>query len=401
MLPCRKEHIRDFNSKLLLEMIICKGPISRAALAKETGLTKATVSAIVQELLQSRLILEIGSEDTTLGRKPILLSFQHKSGYAISIDIGPSVTSALAADLLGEVQLYQQVMTPPADSLAAGITELIHSLSDALSRQLPDAVFGLCGITLGIHGVTCNNEIIFAPLYPPEIKNLLFQLKHSFPVPFFLENEANLAVIGERAFLSPNYQNLVDISIHSGVGLGLLFGGRLYTGVSGYAGEFGHTIIEPGGRPCTCGQKGCLEQYLSEPALLEEYSSLSSIAAPTLSDFFSALRQKNASALAAADSYMNMLMLCISNICHAYNPELIIITSSLLKEFPELFDSRYEYLSPKKGGCPISISTLNEKSSLYGGIYKSIAAFLGIPSFSFPAETKHASSYSETQMIQR
>lgn len=98
-----KELIRDINSHLLLEAIIQEGPVSRAALSKKTGLAKATVSAIVQELLEQKLVLEIGSDDTTLGRKPILLTFNEGCGHVLAIDVNTDTLSALTCNLKGRV----------------------------------------------------------------------------------------------------------------------------------------------------------------------------------------------------------------------------------------------------------------------------------------------------------
>lgn len=383
MPPFRNEQIRDFNSKLLLETIIRNGPVSRASLAKQTGLTKATVSAIVQDLLLSRLVTEIGSEDTVLGRKPILLSFNRKTGYAISIDIGPAAVSALAADLLGEALLIKQIITPEPFLLISALTGLISSIQGILSRELPEASCGLCGITLGIHGVTRNQQIIFTPHYHLEELPLAAELHKFFSVPVFLENEANLAVIGERAFLPPSVNNIVDISIHSGVGVGLFLNGSLFTGAAGYAGEFGHTIIERDGRPCSCGSRGCLEQYLSEPALLSDYALLSGQDCTDFSLFAAALKAKEPAAAAAAGNYMDILCLCINNIVHTYNPELIIITSSLLAEFPEFLQELAGRCVPPSGGFTIISSRLKEQASLYGGIHQAVLHFLGIRKLSF------------------
>ena len=97
MVTGSKELIRDINTKLVLETIINNTAISRAAIAKYLGLTKATISAIVQELINKKLVIEIGSDDTSLGRKPILLSINKKAGYVLCIDIGVDTISALRA----------------------------------------------------------------------------------------------------------------------------------------------------------------------------------------------------------------------------------------------------------------------------------------------------------------
>ena len=97
-----QEMIRDNNRRLVLEYLVNHPPVSRAELAKQLNLTKATISNIVQDLLQQNLILEIGSAKTAMGRKPILLEFQKNCGYALAIDVRPNQIITLAANLKGE-----------------------------------------------------------------------------------------------------------------------------------------------------------------------------------------------------------------------------------------------------------------------------------------------------------
>ena len=116
----KNSYIRSLNSRLVLEHVIQLGPISRAELARQTGLTKATVSAITAELISAGLAAELGSGDAALGRRPILLGFCRRASFAVSIDIGPDRIRALAADLLGDVLLFRQLLTPDASGLIAG-----------------------------------------------------------------------------------------------------------------------------------------------------------------------------------------------------------------------------------------------------------------------------------------
>ncbi len=162
MVTGSKELIRDINSTLVLETIINTKPISRAAISKKLGLTKATISTIVQDLINKELVIEIGSDDTDLGRKPILLSFNKKAGYVISIDIGVETISALLTDLEGEDCSLKQINTPQ------GNVDIVPILSNLIASMKPagsDTPYGLVGIALGIHGVVYDNKVSFTPYY--------------------------------------------------------------------------------------------------------------------------------------------------------------------------------------------------------------------------------------------
>ena len=379
MATYRNDHIRDLNSKLLLECLIQLGPVSRAALARQTGLTKATVSAIIAKLISDGLVTELGSADTSFGRKPILLSFQRQVGFFISIDLGSDCIRALAADFLGDTLLFKELLTPPPHLLISSLAALISSMQEAVFQTK----LGLCGIALGIHGITFQNQIIFTPHYAMDPLPIAEELRQHFQVPVLVENEANLAVLGEYAFLAGSPKNIVDLSIHTGVGAGLLLDGKLYTGSSGRAGEFGHTIIYPNGKKCACGRRGCLEQYLSLPALLSDYKSRFDHFDIDYPQFCDNLRAQKKEAIDTVDAYLFHLALCINNIVQTYNPELIIITDSLLSDFPWLLEKLHSLCHYPSDNFDIRLSKLGRSSSLYGGIHQCALFFLGIETLSF------------------
>jgi hypothetical protein len=149
MVTGSKELIRDINMNLVLETIINHSAISRAAIAKYLGLTKATISTIVQELINKKLVMEIGSDDTGLGRKPILLNLQKKAGYAICIDIGVDTTSALISDLIGEDCCIKQIKTPSNTvNLIKVLIQLIESSIFCSSSMKQCAMFSKVGFIL-------------------------------------------------------------------------------------------------------------------------------------------------------------------------------------------------------------------------------------------------------------
>ena len=257
-----QEYIRDMNRALVLEAIANHPPLSRADLAKMLHLTKATVSTIVQELLDRQLVIELGSaEKTSMGRKPILLTFNNRCGSIIAVDLGVKKITILTGDLKGKSCTVKEYPIDPSLSLEEYLISLLHKTKS----DLPKTPCGLVGISIGIYGVVCDDLVLFTPYYDLKHSNLKNYLEEEFQVPVIVENEANLSVIGEAA-CAEHFKNMIFLNIHEGVGMGILIDGELYTGQNGYAGEFGHTILFPDGRPCPCGNHGCLEQYISEGA---------------------------------------------------------------------------------------------------------------------------------------
>lgn len=374
MVTGSKELIRDINMNLVLETIINHNAISRAAIAKHLGLTKATISAIVQELINKKLVIEIGSDDTSLGRKPILLSLHKKAGYVICIDIGVDTISALVSDLVGEDCSLKQIKTPKNSA------NIINVLIDLIeSMKLPkDAPYGLVGITLGIHGVIANNQVSFAPYYNLSGINLAEGLEQHFYAPVYLENEANLSVIGEKTF-QYDYSNIANISVHSGIGLGIIINHQLYTGYNGRAGEFGHTIIDVDGRQCPCGNKGCFEQYASERSLLNEFARQKNMETAGFEDFCTAYKENDPAAVKIMEDFIKYMSIGINNILNAYNPDIVIINSAFTINFPNITERIEEALSSKMNSyIRIVPSVLQDTSILLGGICVAIKGFLGV-----------------------
>ena len=388
MVTGSKELIRDINTHLILETIINQASISRASTAKHLGLTKATVSAIVQDLINRKLVIEIGSDDTNLGRKPILLSLNKKAGYVVSIDLGVDTISALVSDLAGEDCSLKQIRTPR--NTFGIVNEMINLIE---SMKLPmDSPYGLVGITVGIHGVTIHNEVSFAPYYNLAGANLAEGLTQHFGVPIYMENEANLSVIGEKTF-QYDYSNIANISVHSGIGLGIIINDQLFTGYNGRAGEFGHTIVEIDGRPCPCGNLGCLEQYVSERALLQEFARLKDIEKVDFATFGRILKENDPTAQQVMDHFVKYMSVGINNILNAYNPEIVIINSSFTIHFPHILKQIEDSLKSKMNSyIQIVPSVLRDTSILLGGACVAIKSFLGIDNLKLNS-TKYQSPF--------
>lgn len=370
-----KELIRDINSHLLLEAILQEGPVSRAALAKKTGLAKATVSAIVQELLDQKLVLEIGSDATTLGRKPILLTFNADCGYVLSIDVNTDTLSALTCNLKGENCRLHQF---PNHAGRNEILPLLTSVIRQMTEELPETPFGLVGIGLGIHGTVYQNEVTFTPYSPYEGLPFGAELEGEFGVPVYLENEANLSVVGEHSFCF-HVPNLIGVSVHAGIGVGIIIGNELYTGADGNAGEFGHTIIELDGRPCPCGNCGCLEQYASERAILTQYARCTGREDADIDAFVAACSSQEETALSLLHDFVRYISVGMNNLLNAFNPDVIVINSSFTSYFPEVLTRIRENLKNRMGSqCTLVLSGLQDTSILLGAACLCIRNFLGI-----------------------
>ena len=331
--------VKKINQKLILNEIVANSPISRAKLSETTGLNKSTVSSQVTTLIDKNLIFEIGQGQSSGGRKPVMLVFNKNAGYSIGIDIGVDYLNCILTDLKGNIVLedYQQLEGLSSED----IQDVLFVKIKNLLAQMPESPYGLIGIGLCVPGlVTTEQKVIFTPNlewnYELDLKPLIEQ---EFKVPVFLENEANAGAYGEKEFgAAKNYENLVYVSVHTGIGVGIIIDNELYRGVRGFAGEMGHLTIDMNGLKCSCGNRGCWELYASEKALLK---SLSKIQQEKLSnkDIISLANQNNPDILMALQKFGFYLGIGLTSILNTFNPQAVIIRNNIVEALPMVLNS--------------------------------------------------------------
>lgn len=378
MVTGSNELIRGINSRLVLEKILNEGPVSRASIAASLGLTKATVSTIVSNLIEEKLIREIGSDSAALGRKPILLEFCKENGNIISIDLGVDSITAFTSDLKGNNCGLKQFRNHyKREEIIDGLIGIIKKVRSSL----PNTVFGVISICIGIHGTVHENEITFAPYYDYAALPIASVLKDELGIPVILENEANLSIIGEKCFCF-NAQNLIGISVHSGIGVGIILNGKLFTGSNGNAGEFGHTIVEAHGRKCPCGNQGCLEQYASERAILNNYAKATNRKSISIDNLIMDYNNGDEIAVSMVNRFVKYIAVGINNLINTFNPEIVIINSGFTIYIPDLIDKIDSELKNRMNYCQIVPSGLQDTSILLGGVCTCINTYLGVDYFS-------------------
>ncbi|HFD3520665.1 TPA: ROK family protein, partial [Enterococcus faecium] len=339
-----KYTIREQNEAKILNQIIRHKEISRAELSKITSLNKASVSSIINKLIDDSLVIEnrIG-EATNRGRKPIMLTFNGvSSGLAIAIDLGYNYIDGMVASLDGKeiarIQLTDTYVSK--DNIQMLIRKIIKKLTD----NLPYTRHGIIGMTIAVQGQVLNNKVLSTTYNGLEEIDLVKLLNQEYSFPVFLQNEANLSALGEYTF-SSDIENLVSISLHSGIGVGVVKNGKLDIGNKGYAGQLGHTILFPNGRKCECGNYGCLEKYCSTQVIYQEISKekkLDKINSDIVEYLYSNKDQK---VVEMIELYAYYLSIGINNIVMLYAPELVIFNSPLTKKIPNIINIIKNFLN--------------------------------------------------------
>ncbi|MET3556986.1 putative NBD/HSP70 family sugar kinase [Streptococcus rupicaprae] len=374
--------IREQNASLVLNTIIEHQPISRADIASYTQLNKATVSSIITDLIEKQLTFEsgIGESSSTGGRKPIYLTFNAHAGLALAVDVGYNYVSLMVAYLDGTT-IHSQKIKQAID--ATTIIPSIVGIIKQVIPSLPDTPHGIVGLSVAIHGIVVNNNIQFSPFYDAQGTQVYDALRQEFSFPIYIENEANLAALGEYTFRVEE-DNVISVSIHSGIGVGIVQDKVLQTGAHGHSGEIGHTILYRDGIPCVCGNKGCLEKYASNKAIYDAYASHKGLSDVNSDVITKSLLEKDAFTLNLLEEKAAELAIGLNTLIMLYDPEVVIINSSIYKKNPHYLTLLQENLkSTFTKDVSLTISTLEDEATLYGGISVVTSQFLNLPSLKF------------------
>ncbi|GAA4059974.1 ROK family transcriptional regulator [Microbacterium laevaniformans] len=258
------EHARAHNRALVLQTLFHQGAMSRADLSRETGLTRVTISDLVAELIDDGYVAERGMREVTGPGKPAILVDLDRDGHRIvGLDLSGSdrfLGAILTLD--GEIVARQDVTVPadPADILGA-VMELARGL-------VADAHAPVLGVGVGSPGIVDDRGVVLtAPNFGWQGVDLEGALRADLGLPVLVANDANAAVLAEYTF-GGAADDVLLVRVGRGVGSGLLAGGQPMAGSRFAAGEIGHvTVGTDGGPRCVCGKVGCLEAWLSVPAL--------------------------------------------------------------------------------------------------------------------------------------
>ncbi|NVM75921.1 putative NBD/HSP70 family sugar kinase [Duganella sp. SG902] len=333
--------LKQINRMALVRQLCSVPGLSRAALAEAVGLTKSTVSLLVRELLDEGWLTESDIRVTgALGRRATPLQLDGERLALLGADLGIGMARIVATNLLGEVLAEQELpYLDPADTagciglMAQGLAELAMGVALAGRTVL--------GVGVGLHGVVddATGVLHYAPHLGWRNVDVAGQLRAHFAgtplaeLPLFIQNEANVAALAELEFSGQvDADPLIYLSIGYGVGAGIIVNGRLLTGLYGFAGEVGHTILQQGGPPCSCGRRGCADALIGLQALLDEvYGKLPQSTPEQLEQLFTEAEAESGHAARAVESAGRNLGVLLNNLWVAFDPMCIVIGGAALR----------------------------------------------------------------------
>jgi len=338
------QNLKNLNKHAIIDLIrFSSGGISRVELARRMGLTRAAVSAIINDLLDVGLVRE--SEGTyPSGRKPIVLEINPMLGHVVGVDMGASHVMLILADFSGR-QIHE--MEAPLD-INEGPVVCLDKVARLVDRLLAEAHMTIKDISafgVGVPGpIVAKEGMVSGPPIMPgwDRYPIRDHLQELWGKPVSLNNDAELGAVGEWAYGAGRGERyLCYIKVGTGIGAGLLLDGQIYRGATGCAGEIGHITIDENGPICTCGNRGCLEAIAGGNAIIRKVKESVRLGQRTIladlvhqdklgvGDVMNAARHGDHLAQRITAEAGMHLGTAIANVINLFNPSMVIVGGSV------------------------------------------------------------------------
>jgi predicted NBD/HSP70 family sugar kinase len=318
---------RQINRNLLFNFIRTRPSVSRADLARLSGLQRSTVSLIVEDLIADHWILEGEIGHLPRGRRPTLIQLNLQR-FVIALDIHPSQTTVAVADLAGTIVAQNRIVLP-SDSTKALIS-IVSGIRKLIATHKTKAFEGI-GICLPGRTDLLLQKLIFAPNLNWPVLSIKSRIQRATGLRVEMDNVANACTLSEVWFGdSDGMHDLVVVNVSEGIGTGIFANGQLIRGDNGMAGEFGHVQIDPAGPLCACGNHGCWEMLASSRAALRYYKDLApSVPAANFDLLLKLAQSGDKKAIKALEKMATQLGRGIRMIASALAPNEIVVVGDI------------------------------------------------------------------------
>lgn len=395
-----QELVRQINLTIILNCFLEHSSISRARLTDMTSLNKATVSRLVDELIDRGLLQEVGLSMQELGRPSRMLEINPRAGYILSGEIGENQLSLICTNFSHEIIWHIQEPFDPTSSPET----VLECLKDLIFRAIiehPQEYDRLLGIALGITGLVdpADGMLVYEPTLNWRNIPVREWLMTHFQVPIFVDNDANMALLGEYYWGAAKHcTQVVYISAGIGVGGAIIMDGKLQRGYGGFAGEFGHMTVDPGGAMCDCGNRGCWATQASVTSLYKHVFDGITEQPPTpfgelvreqpgqvnLDRVLQAANVQDPLAGQAFEKVGRALGTGIASLINAFSPELVVLGGELSAAGEYLLgpirdEIQHRSLSLGRREIQVALAKHGKDACLIGGIATVFQSILAEP----------------------
>jgi predicted NBD/HSP70 family sugar kinase len=375
--------VRRANLALVLRSLRDSGPRSRARLAADLGLNKATVSSLVAELTDRGLVRDGSAERGAVGRPGTIVEINGAGAYGVGAEINVHHVTTLAVDLAGATVSERRTSVDTRGLRPGQVVDRLVELLDGTLADVAERGAVPVSVVAGVAGLVDHDTgtVSVAPNLGWKGVELASLLRTKLGDPTYLvavANEANLAAVAEATPGDPDRRDILVIHGEVGIGGGIVADGRPYQGRLGFAGEFGHMVVERGGRRCGCGRVGCWETVIGLSRLIEMAADEGDLLHSPDLDLETKVAEINRRAaagdertLAALHEVGRWVGIGAAALTNALNPGMIVL-SGYLGEVGEWIHDDVEsevaggVLAPDAGGTRIGLSTLGFSAAVRG-----------------------------------
>src|SRR5574340_306960 len=327
------ETTRNINRRVVLNLVRNRQPASRADLARYSGLQRSTVSLIVDQLLAAGWLTEGPTGRLPRGRRPVYLRLNEQRAV-LAIDIRPGDTTLAAANVNGRF-LSQQIFPTPRNQRAA--LNSLAARARALIAAHDDLSFEGIGVSLPGRVDTARGRLIFAPNLKWRPCEIGAPLARATGLKVALENAANACALAQAWFSGGPPTDLVVVTVSEGIGTGIFANGQLVRGSGGMGGEFGHSVLDPTGPLCSCGNRGCWEVFASNHAAIRYYLEHGNGGrAPTYPDLLALAAQGDSRAISALERQAAYLARGAGLLANGLAPARLVFVGELARAWHRL-----------------------------------------------------------------
>lgn len=363
---------KQASTRLVMERVL-RGPISRAELARGTGLSKQTISGVVRDLEQDGWVYAQGQIQGAVGRSAVMYAIRPSAAFVLGIDLGGTKLHVALADLSGEI--VAEVVEPTAPEGGIQVVEQIGRVADQLIERAGIARSRLLGGVVGSPGVVdpVSGAIVIAPNIPAfDSFDVQGALQQRLGIEVTIENDVNLAAVGEHwRGNSRNARTFAFIAMGTGIGMGLFADGHLVRGARGAAGEIAYLPL--GGDPYDARgfRLGTLETAICSAAITERYAGHGGAAGSTVREIFDRLASDEP-ARRTIDEVARIIAIAILAVQSVLDPDVVVMGGSIGAR-PELTTQVAAQLARcMREPVPVEISALGSRATLIGAIGSAI-----------------------------
>ncbi|NBF41770.1 MAG: ROK family protein [Spirochaetes bacterium] len=399
------EEGRDQNRFRIFSVLASRHRVSRPELAEETGLSRATIAVLVDELFDRGLAHPVGLGSSSGGRPPTLVEFNPNAAFALGASMQDYQWTVVCTNLDGDI-VDRETSAMPDQSPEAAVDAISTCVGKLRQRACGDRLLPSIGV--GTPGLVDMHSGVIVSAADMGWSNVAFEtlVEEQIALPAIIANRSKVAALAEYWYASTTgVQDLIYVTVGTGVAAGIIHRGELYLGTNSSAGELGHITVLPDGPACACGNRGCLQQLVSEDAIAQrarmalrasnDGALMEAVGNHpeqlVASQVLSAADAGDPTALTVVSEAADFLAIGVANLINLFNPQVVYLGGPVIEQSPNMYDRVAEQIQQRAMAYPLSALSVRKSTfgSEAGAVGASVLVLKQASSFLFSASQKH------------